>query len=72
VGAWARAEVAIRPLTACSQAATLELARDGDPEDRVDFKMRGRRSIALLAGGDKSTQARDVRVALRLARDLEE
>jgi len=25
-----------------------------------------------LAGADKSTQAKDVRVALRLARDLEE
>ncbi len=49
-----------------------ELRIDDGPGDRVYFKMRGRRSIVLLAGGDKSTQARDVRVALRLARDLEE
>ena len=49
-----------------------ELRIDDGPGYRVCFKMRGRRSIALLAGGDKSTQAKDVRVALRLARDLEE
>ena len=49
-----------------------ELRIDDGPGYRVYFKKRGRRSIVLLAGGDKSTQARDVRVALRLARDLEE
>lgn len=48
-----------------------ELRIDDGPGYRVSFKMRGRRSIVLLAGGDKSTQAKDVRVALRLARDLE-
>ena len=36
------------------------------------FKKRGDAWIVLLAGGDKSTQAKDVRAALRLARGLEE
>lgn len=49
-----------------------ELRIDDGPGYRVSFEKRGRRSIVLLAGGDKSTQAKDVRVALRLARDLEE
>ncbi len=49
-----------------------ELRIDDGPGYRVYFKKRGRRSIVLLAGADKSTQAKDVRVALRLARDLEE
>ena len=49
-----------------------ELRIDDGPGYRVYFKKRGRRSIVLLAGGDKSTQAKDVRVALRLAGDLEE
>ena len=42
------------------------------PGYRVYFKKRGRELILLLAGGDKSTQARDIRAALRLARDLSE
>lgn len=40
------------------------------PGYRVYFKQRGRELIILLAGGDKRTQARDIRTALRLARDL--
>ena len=32
----------------------------------------GREMIILLAGGDKRTQARDIKTALRLARELEE
>jgi len=38
----------------------------------VYFKARGRTVIILLAGGDKRTQAGDVRTALRLARELSE
>jgi putative addiction module killer protein len=37
---------------------------------RVYYKRRGREMIILLAGGDKSTQAKDISIALRLARNL--
>jgi putative addiction module killer protein len=49
-----------------------ELRIDYGPGYRVYFKKRGRRLIILLAGGDKSTQSKDIRAALRLARGLEE
>ena len=42
------------------------------PGYRVYFKRRGRELIILLAGGDKSTQAKDIKAALRFARDLSE
>jgi putative addiction module killer protein len=42
------------------------------PGYRVYFKMRGRELIILLAGGDKTTQAKDIKAALRLARNLSE
>lgn len=42
------------------------------PGYRVYFKQRGRELIILLAGGDKSTQAKDIKAALRLARSLSE
>jgi len=38
----------------------------------VYFKKRGRELIILLGGGDKSTQAKDIKAALRSARDLSE
>ncbi len=40
------------------------------PGYRVYFKLRGHELVILLAGGDKRTQARDIKTALRLARDL--
>ena len=40
------------------------------PGYRVYFTKRGREVIILLAGGDKSTQAKDIKIALRLARNL--
>ena len=37
---------------------------------RVYFVRKGELLVVLLAGGDKSTQDRDIRVARELARDL--
>ena len=39
---------------------------------RVYFRQRGETLIILLAGGDKSSQAKDIKTALRLARNLPE
>jgi len=47
-----------------------ELRIDHGPGYRVYFKRRGPDLIILLAGGDKSTQARDIRNALRMARNI--
>ena len=47
-----------------------ELRIDYGPGYRVYFTMRGRTVIILLAGGDKSTQATNIKRALRLARNL--
>jgi putative addiction module killer protein len=49
-----------------------ELRINYGPGYRVYFKKRGRALIILLAGGDKSTQAKDIKAALRLARNLSE
>ena len=47
-----------------------ELRINYGPGYRVYFKKRGRALIILLAGGDKSTQTKDIKTALRLARNL--
>ena len=44
-----------------------ELRVDHGPGYRVYFARRGERWILLLCGGDKSSQARDVAKAIRLA-----
>ena len=49
-----------------------ELRINYGPGYRVYFKKRGRELIILLAGGDKRTQAKDIKTALRLARNLSE
>ncbi|ENB9664862.1 MULTISPECIES: type II toxin-antitoxin system RelE/ParE family toxin [Pseudomonas] len=47
-----------------------ELRIDYGPGYRVYFVRRGYEVIILLAGGDKASQARDIKSALKLARDL--
>jgi putative addiction module killer protein len=49
-----------------------ELRINYGPGYRVYFKQRGHELIVLLAGGDKTTQSRDIKTALRLARNLSE
>jgi putative addiction module killer protein len=48
----------------------LELRIDYGPGYRVYLKKQGQMVVILLAGGDKHTQARDIKTALRLARCL--
>ncbi|HZK89281.1 MAG TPA: type II toxin-antitoxin system RelE/ParE family toxin [Stellaceae bacterium] len=47
-----------------------ELRIDYGPGYRVYFIRRGEEMFVLLAGGDKSSQTRDIATALRLARSL--
>lgn len=47
-----------------------ELRIDFGPGYRVYYKKQGKAVVVLLAGGDKRTQARDIKTALHLARNL--
>jgi len=47
-----------------------ELRIDYGPGYRVYFVQRGETLVILLAGGDKRTQERDIKIALDLAREL--
>lgn len=47
-----------------------ELVIDYGPGYRVYYVQHGSTVIILLAGGDKSTQGRDIRIALELARQV--
>jgi len=49
-----------------------ELRIDFGPGYRVYFTLRGREIVILLAGGDKSSQSKDIKTALRLAKNLKE
>ena len=75
----ARARIQIRiERLAAGNAGDVEPVGDGvselrinyGPGYRVYFKQRGRELIILLAGGDKRTQAKDIKTALRLAGNL--
>lgn len=47
-----------------------EIRIDYGPGYRVYFIARGQTLVVLLAGGDKSTQRRDINAAIQLADDL--
>jgi putative addiction module killer protein len=47
-----------------------ELKIDFGPGYRVYYTERGGELIVLLAGGDKSTQQKDIKTAIALARNL--
>jgi putative addiction module killer protein len=47
-----------------------ELRIDYGPGYRVYCKKQGRKVVVLLVGGDKRSQTRDIKTALRLARNL--
>ena len=49
-----------------------ELRIDYGPGYRVYYTRRGPYLVILLAGGDKRTQATDIKKALRLAEQLQE
>ena len=47
-----------------------ELKIDFGPGYRVYYTQRGARLLVLLAGGDKSTQQKDIDLAIDLARNF--
>ena len=51
-------------------AGVSELRIDYGPGYRVYFTRRGRAIVILLAGDDKTTQASDIKTAIRLADNL--
>ena len=49
-----------------------ELKIDFGPGYRVYYSPRGTRLLLLLAGGDKSSQAKDIQLAIKLAKNFKE
>ena len=49
-----------------------ELRINYGPGYRVYYKKRKQSIVILLVGGDKGTQSKDIKLALRLARELSE
>ena len=49
-----------------------ELKIDFGPGYRVHDSQRGTRLLLLLAGGDKSSQRKDIAMAIRLAKNFQE
>jgi putative addiction module killer protein len=49
-----------------------ELKIDFGPGYRVYYAQRAERLLLLLAGGDKSTQQKDIETAIRLAKNFKE
>lgn len=47
-----------------------EMRIDYGPGYRVYFTKHGQEVVILLAGGDKRTQAKDIKIALNLAQNL--
>jgi len=43
---------------------------DYEPGYRVYFKKLGQKVVILLAVGDKKSQSKNIKIALRLSRDL--
>jgi putative addiction module killer protein len=54
------------------QGGVSELRIDFGPGYRVYYTQRGEQLLLLLIGGDKSSQAKDIAKAQRLAKDFEE
>ena len=76
--ALARINARLRRLTETGNFGDAKALRDGVSEMRIDygpgyrvyFMQRGSELIILLAGGDKNSQSRDIKAALRLAQKL--
>lgn len=55
-----------------THGAVSELRIDYGPGYRLYFTRRGRTVILLLCGGDKRTQAADIKRALKMVEELED
>lgn len=76
----ARINARIRRLEVSGNFGDVKLVREGVAELRIDhgpsyriyFMQQGAVLIVLLAGGDKSTQAADIKTAIKIAKDWKE